>query len=426
MGKTLFPYQQAIVDKENKTSSNLFMSMGTGKTVTSLALFKKWKRPKILIICLVSKLLDWKEDLLDECGVEATILDKGSAKNMKLVEENRDAYIVNFESAWRCYNLLDWVDDDTYVLIDESHNIKTPTSKIGKFCNQLKDKTNYKCILTGTPQSKGYIDYYNQLKFTGTLNMSYKEFCNRYCVYEKMQFNGFPFNKLVGYKNTEELSELIKRECVFYDRKVDDDLVPSEIDVKLQMPTNYKSYKRNRVYKDVASDSASRLFVDLRTLCSGHIQTYLVNDIKIQWLKDLLTDLNKRVVIFYNFNCERDDIIELLTKLKIPYSEYNGRCKDLTNFKNEENGVAVCQYLSASTGLNDLVASYICVMYSPTLNYTDWAQAKKRIDRIGQTKKPLYYNLYCMGTVEEKILNTLKSGKDFDNEMFNDYLLTNQ
>ena len=62
-------------------------------------------------------------------------------------------------------------------------------------------------------------------------------------------------------------------------------------------------------------------------------------------------------------------------------------------------------------------------MYSPPLNYTDWIQAKKRIDRIGQTKKPLYYNLYCKDTVEENILDTMKKGLDFDNNMINDYLL---
>lgn len=423
--KKLFEYQEKIVKNANKDGNALFMQMGTGKTVTSLALFKKSACKKLLVLCLVSKLNDWVDDIKSECNLDATLLNKGSKKNMEMIAENNDVYVINFESAWRAFTLLDWVDEDTFVLIDESHKIKTHTSKIGKFCEKLRKLTPHKVILTGTPQSKGYIDYYHQLKFVDILDISYKDFCKRYCVYEQMRFNGYPFNKLVGYQNTEELEKLIQDECVFYDRKVDDDMVPTDIDVKIPLPSNYKSYKRVRVYKDVAADSASRLFVDLRTLCSGHIQTYKTNENKIQWLKDLLEDLNQRVVIFYNFNVERDDIVELCKSLNIPYSEYNGREKDLTNFKENENGVAICQYISASTGLNDLVASYICVMYSPTLNYSDWAQARKRIDRIGQTKKPLYYNLYCVGSVEEKILDTVKSGKDFDDKMFENYLLTN-
>ena len=169
---------------------------------------------------------------------------------------------------------------------------------------------------------------------------------------------------------------------------------------------------------------AGKLFVGLRTLCSGFLGTHKIHDTRLQWLSDLVEDLNDRVVIFYNLNVERDAIIELLTKLEIPYSEYNGRCKDLRVFKNNQNGVAVCQYMSASTGLNDLVCSHICVMYSLPLNYIDYRQAQKRIDRIGQTVKPLYYNLYCKGTVEEKIYDALKQGMSFDDEMF-DYYMNN-
>jgi len=160
----------------------------------------------------------------------------------------------------------------------------------------------------------------------------------------------------------------------------------------------------------------------LRKICSGNIDDYIVDTQKIDWLKDFLEDLNQRVVIFYNFNFERDRIINLLQQMKIPISQYNGNVKDLTNFKENENGVVLCQYISASLGLNDLVSSNICVMYSPSLNYTDYIQSKKRIDRIGQTKKPLFYNLYCKGTVEEKILKTIKQGKNFDDKMFENYL----
>ena len=56
MSKILFDYQQEIVDRErNKKSHALFMDMGTGKTVTSLALFKNSEQPKLLILCIVSK-----------------------------------------------------------------------------------------------------------------------------------------------------------------------------------------------------------------------------------------------------------------------------------------------------------------------------------------------------------------------------------
>ena len=135
-----------------------------------------------------------------------------------------------------------------------------------------------------------------------------------------------------------------------------------------------------------------------------------------------MKNLNFRLVIFYNFNFEKDKIITLMEKLNLPCSQFNGAVKDLSNFNKYDNGVVLCQYQSASLGLNDLVKSNVCILFSPSLNYTDYTQSKKRIDRIGQTKKPLFYNLYCKDTIEEKILKTIKKGQDFDKKMFDKYI----
>ena len=422
--KKPYIYQNDIVNSQTKDSSALFMDMGTGKTLTSLMLFNKSKQPKILVVCILSKLQDWQDDLLSESDTKAIILNKGSKKNTELLHlADTNAFIINFESAWRIKDLLQWVDNDTYVILDESHKIKSTKSKIGKFCQKLKNKTKTKCILTGTPQSKGYIDYYNQLSFIDVLNVPFKIFNEAYCVYDVQQYNGFPFKKLVGYKNTKVLDKIINDNCVFFKRDLNNEQIPVEVDVKFNSPSKYTYFKKVRIYEDYIADNASKLFVTLRKLCSGNIDKYEVDSQKIKWLAELCEDLSYRLVIFYNFNFERDRIITLMKKLNIPYSQYNGMEKNLDNFEKYENGVAICQYMSASLGINNLVKSNICVMYSPPLNYTDYIQSKKRIDRIGQTKKPLFYNLYCKGTVEEKILKTIKKGIDFDLKMFDAYII---
>lgn len=423
MKTKLFDYQQAIVDKEKHNKGvALFLDMGCGKTLTSLALVEQWNKPKLLVICILSKLNDWQEEIKKELNRDAIILNKGTTKNKQLLSQNNDTYIVNFESAWRLTELLKWVDKDTAIIIDESHKIKSVNSKIGKFCAKLKSRTKTKCILTGTPQSKGYIDYYNQLSFIDVITMPYKMFTETFCVYELRQFSGYPFKELVGYKNTRILDRMIKEHCVFFKRDVDNEQIPMEIDIKFDTPKEYKKFKKIRIYEDYIADNSSKLFVTCRKMCSGFIDDYVVDKQKITWLRELCEDLTFRLVIFYNFNCERDSIVRLMQELKIPYSLYNGSEKDLTNFDKYENGVAICQYMSASLGLNNLVKSNVCIMYSPSTNYTDYIQSKKRIDRIGQTKKPLFYNLYCKGTVEEKILETIKNGSNFDDRMFENYL----
>lgn len=423
MKTKLFDYQQAIVDKEKHNKGvALFLDMGCGKTVTSLAIAEQWNNPKLLIICIISKLNDWQEDAKKELNRNAIILNKGTTKNKQALSQNNDTYVINFESAWRLPELLKWVDKSTTIIVDESHKIKSVKSKIGKFMIKLGKCTQYKMILTGTPQAKGYIDYYNQLSFIDVMKMPYKLFTDTFCVFDTQNFNGFPIKQLIGYKNTRVLDRMIKENCVFFKRDINNEQIPTEIDVKFDKPKKYDYFKKVRIYEDYVADNSSKLFVTLRKICSGNIDDYIVDTQKIDWLKDFLEDLNQRVVIFYNFNFERDRIINLLQQMKIPISQYNGNVKDLTEFKENENGVVLCQYISASLGLNDLVSSNICIMYSPSLNYTDYIQSKKRIDRIGQTKKPLFYNLYCKGTVEEKILKTIKQGKNFDDKMFESYL----
>ena len=252
--------------------------------------------------------------------------------------------------------------------------------------------------------------------------MPYKIFTDTFCVYETKQFSGYPFKQLIGYKNTKILDRTIKDNCVFFKRDINNDQIPTEVDIKFNKPKVYDKFKKIRIYEDYVADNSSKMFVSCRKMCSGFIDEYVVDDQKINWLKDFCEDLSFPLVIFYNFNCERDRIVRLMQDLKIPYSLYNGTSKDLSAFEHNDNGVAICQYMSASLGLNNLVKSNVCIMYSPPLNYTDYVQSKKRIDRIGQTKKPLFYNLYCKGTVEEKILQTLKTGMDFDLKMFEDYL----
>jgi len=425
----LYPYQKRIVDKQLKPSSALFMDMGTGKTITSLALFEKSNLNKMLIICLVSKLYDWKEEVETYFqDLNVVILNRGTKVNTTILEDDSiDVIICNYESVWRLdKTILNVINDEWYVIVDESHKIKNTKSKIGKFMRKLSTKTSHKCILTGTPQNNGYLDYYNQLSFIDLFKMSEKEFRKDYCVFELKEIGGKYFQDLVGYKNYNELDEQINRNCVFFKRDIDEEMIPSHIVEKIKKHASIDKFKRDRVFEDIIADNSMTLRLYLRQLCSGFISNTKISEEKIKWLSDFFDSYDERVVVFVNFNMEVKMVAELCKTLKRPYSIYNGAYKDLTNFKKEQNGVAICNYASAATGLNDLVVSNVCVMYSPPEDYILFTQAKKRIDRIGQTKKPLYYYLQNQNSVEVAIYKALNSGQNFDDRMFDNYLLNNE
>lgn len=424
----LYDYQKKIVDSRDFYESHaLFMDMGTGKTITSLALFEQSGLKKILIVCIVSKKQDWCDELKNLTGIEATILDKGTAKNKELLKNKSNAYIVNYESCWRLdKDLLNLIDEDWFIILDESHKIKNTKSKIGKFMNKLRTKTYAKCILTGTPQNQGYIDYYNQLRFIDIFMMSEVEFKRRFCEFELTTFNGRYVNQLIGYKDVQELDRIINENCIFFKRDIDNDMIPTDITINIEKHKSYDKFRKDKVFEDVIGDSMSAHRMGLKQLCSGFIKDIKIHNNKEIWLKDFLDNYNERVVIFYNFNMELDSIKNICEELKKPYSVYNGSEKNLDNFKKYNDGVAICNYGSASLGLNDLVLSNVCVMYSPTEDYINFTQSKKRIDRLGQTKKPLFYYLQTKNSIEGAIYRSLKNGKSFDDKLFEKYLSENE
>lgn len=420
----LLDYQQKLLDERYQDSMALFMDMGTGKTYMGAGAFQRSGCQKLVIICLVSKINDWAELLADDMGYNVAKLNRGRKRNLESMDD-AEVLIISFESAWRLTQLLEWVDGGTYIIVDESHKMKSPKSKIGKFMLKLGKRTRHKVILTGTPQSKGYIDYYTQLTFLDALGgMSLKAFENRYCVMREMWYGGrFPVSEIAGYQNTEELDEIIGNKAIFYQRIGGE--VPQESTVKFKVNPRYKLIKRERVYtkKDGSMklyDSKGSLYMGLRMASSGIVMGEIVSDDRLNWVRDFVESYDKRIVIFYNFNQERDALYEVLKDY--PVSEYSGMVKNLDKFLTNERGIVLANYGSASTGINDLVVSSMVIMYSPPSNFIDFAQAKKRIDRIGQEGVPMYYYLMSEGSVEVPIYKTLMEGQDFDDRLFEKYL----
>lgn len=428
----LFDYQRKIVHEKYEDSKALFMQMGTGKTFVSMGMYLKSGCRKLLVVCLATKVNDWVRDLEKEIDLAPRGLNKTRKKNLESIQPENDTLVVSFESSWRLANeLLKWVDEDTYIIVDESHKIKNPSSKVGKFAQKLGKKTSFKTILTGTPQSRGYIDYYNQFYFLGYLQMNQTAFKKRYTITEIMQFGTGPmFEEIVAYKNTDELDEMIHSHSVYYDRELSDAEIPTEMTVNIPRYPKYRKISKDKVYEfkdgslEIYDSLGARMMLE-RQLASGYISKNgnleVLDSTKITWTRDFLEGYSGRVVIFYNYNAELNQLRELMEKLKRPYSEYNGTNKDLSNFQGHEDGVVLANYGSASTGINDLVIAHTMIMYSLTTSYIDFEQAKKRIDRLGQTKKPMFYYLIMEGTIDSSIWNNLMEGKDFDERMFEEH-----
>ena len=435
----LYDYQRKIVDDlKDLDVSALFMDVGTGKSITSLALYEQKlitnKCNKLLIVCLCAKINEWKHDCEKWFPFSKTIVLDNKPKNKKDFEKNDyDIAIINFEKTWRNEDLLR-LNEKCYVIIDESHKIKESTTKVGKFMQKLGLLTRYKTILTATPMGNGYIDLYNQLYFLGLLDISVSRFKEKYCIEKLVYFPGMkPFRKITGYLHTDYLDCLVNKYARYYERKISDDLVPSEIVIPFKLDKQYHKIAKERVYKDISLDKVSSKRIGLKALCSGTLigntlvdingdlhREYQLNTDKIDWVKSFLEDFQERVVIFYNYNHQREQLYEMITKLKRPCARYCGEYKEEDIFNDNENAVILVHYKSGSTGIDWLKKSYISIFYSLPDSYIDFEQAKGRTNRVGQTKKPLYYLLVAKGknSADEMNYDNLMNGEDFNDEWF--------
>lgn len=435
----LYNYQKNIVnDLKDFDSCALFMDVGTGKSITSLAMYEQKvlqkKCNKLLIICLCAKLQEWKEDCEKWFPFSKTIILDGKKKNKQMFDRGEyDIAIINFERTWRNNDLF-MLDKNFYIIIDESHRIKESTTKVGKFMKQLGMLTPYKCILTATPMGNGYIDLYNQLYFLGLMDMSLDLFKEKFCYEQLVFFPGMkPFKKIVGYKNTDYLDLLVNKYARYYERKIDDSLVPSEIVVPFELDKNYSRIARERVYEDIVLNKISSKRIGLKSLCSGTLigkallgngeeakREYQLNTDKLDWVKTFLEDFKERVVIFYMYDHQRDQLYNMITKMKRPCARYCSAFKEEDVFNKNDNAVVLVQYKSGSTGIDWLKQAYISIFYCLPDSYIEFYQAKGRLNRVGQTKKPIYYLLVTKGKQSADYINylALKSNQDFNDEWF--------
>ena len=450
MKTKLYDYQKQAADDiycrmaENEIrGAYLGFETGTGKTVTSLSvadqLYKNNMIKGLVVICPVSKVDDWNKDIKDE------------------VPDIEMTFVSSFQSAWREKNAakieLICKMVDTLIIVDEGHKMKTYDSKQSKFIQNLCDKyTPYALVLSATPQNKKYIDLYPQYKSLGSkvFNVKAKDFKKDYCI-EAANYNlvyagkaRFPFNEIVGYKHMDIMDKEVAN-YTYYKKYESTYERPIEIIQTFKMTSDMKYFKEKKVWPrmDEKALQHALMFGDIedidtefilanrpalhhiymRESCSGFIKdSYLKDNPKLQWLKDFLEGNEGRVVVFTNFIAETVLINRLCMEMKRNSCIYDGANKDLTKWNEHDDCVAIVNVVAGGAGINDFIKTNIAIYFSPPENYIDFTQSKGRLDRIGQTKQPVYYYLQVTGSIEPQIYRSLAEGKDFDDKMFESWI----
>ncbi|AUJ74212.1 helicase SNF2 [Staphylococcus epidermidis] len=406
----LFPHQErALEQTEQFNNVAYYLDMGLGKTFVGSEKLWELNSPYNLVICQKSKLEDWyqhfKEYYSDDYKV--ILFDR---EKLEYIEEN-SILIINYEKAIVRPELKK-IRNFT-LLLDESQYIKNPKSQRTKLImNELKPSNVI--LLSGTPIDGKYEELLTQINLLGW-KIKEKMFLSHY-TYREWDEKEMKY-KIVGYKNIDRLKRKLRNYgCVFMKTEEVFDLPKqTNIFLKPKKTKEYDEFIREGIVqlkdRKLIAETASVGTMNARLLCTAFNQN------KLSMLKDLLESTEDRLIIFYQYNLEKEAIENVVKELNKPISYINGDLVDKNAYENKKSSITLVQYQSGSFGHNLQKANKIIFFGLPN-RVSFFEQSRKRTHRIGQERPCFYYYMLTLGTYEWKNYQTLVDGKDYNDELF--------
>jgi SNF2 family DNA or RNA helicase len=368
-----------------------------------------------LVVCQKSKIDDWIQHF--NTYYDFVVFDLSKPKEYKQYFECIADLIpcigvINYELTFRRKELTQLFNFT--LVLDESSLINNERAKRSKFILKLKAKNVI--LLSGSLCGGKYEKLYSQLKLLG-MKMTKTAFYNTYVEYHYEDYLNFPLLVIDGYKNVDRLKNKMREYgCNFLKTEEVLDL-PEQIftEVKVKASPQYKKFKKDRVVDvddtTLVGDNTLTKMLYERQLCGVYSKA------KLDAFKDLVESTEDRLIVFYNFTKEMEQMREIVDKLERPVSVVSGQIKELTNYEIYSNSVTFIQYQAGAMGLN-LQKSNKIIYCSPPLSSELYEQSKKRTNRIGQKRTCYYYNLIVTNSIEEKIYETLAMRCDYTNKLF--------
>lgn len=427
----------------------LLMEMGCGKSLTGIgiagALFQFGRIRRALIVCPLSIVGVWQQEFerFADFPYELTILKGSSAKKKEMLSVIPDTglqvVVVNYESAWRIQDALEEFGAEL-IIADEGHKIKEARTAQAKCLHYLGDRAQYKLLLTGTLITNHELDAFSQYRYLNrkVFGDSFYRFRN---TYFDMVGYGNHIPKFRSYMQEDFLQKMhsiafrvTKDECLDLPEIIEE---VREIELEPKAMKMYQEIEKES-YTELQNSEVSAVNVltkllRLSQLTGGHLtdddgDCNAVSTAKLAALEDIVDSMmaeNKKLVIMARFVPEMNDIQEMLEKKGIGYAAVRGGVKDraeeIRRFQEDSDCmVFIGQIAAAGLGIT-LTAASTMVFYSMDYSMSNFEQAKARIHRVSQKNDCLYIYLIAKGTVDRKVLKSLRNKVDLAKLLVDDY-----
>jgi SNF2 family DNA or RNA helicase len=336
----------------------------------------------------------------------------------------------------------------TIIGIDESTTIKNPMAKRTRAIIELGLKCKFKRILTGSPVTKSPLDLFSQCYFLSPFLLGHESFYTfktRYAITKQVNVSGRMVHLVVGYRNLPELSEKVKP---FSYRVLKDDCLdlPKKTYMKriVQLTDEqkrvYKTMKEKAIAflngKMVSTAAVITQLMRLHQITCGHFKSDDgdVQDVKsnrLSELMDVLEEVEGKAVIWAHYRYDIEKIVEAIIK---EYGEnsvvtYYGdtstedRQKAIKKIQDPNSPVRFIVGTPQTGGYGiTLTGASTMIYYSNGYDLEKRQQSEARIDRIGQEKPMTYIDIIAEGTVDDKIVQSLRKKVNIATEIMGEEL----
>ena len=394
---------------------------GYGKTLETIAWIKYlWNisinknNNDILILCPKSVIETWHNQLKKYWPSYLTDCNWWITNYEQLY--NKDNYDIAMHRNW------------DFVVLDESHKIKSMKSKINGIVFDLNAK--HKACLTGTPVKNRPQDLAAQLKWLDPYSITnFTDFQFTFCELKNNGFGRVPIGLTKNKTMVENLQNLLDCYCIG-GKEHNANLInkPEYIKIRLKMDPKVKSlyHKVEGEYdeelqqkvidteylleKGIKVSSAVESAVRRQQLASNpQLFDDKLSNVKFEWIMDWLDGTDEKVIIFSKFAKTIEKLDELLRKNKYSVATVKqamspaARQATYNQWKQSKQVLLTTFGLTKEgvDGLQDYCNYMIFIDREWTASVNE--QAEKRINRLGQTKQPIFYILQCMGTIDIRI-----------------------
>ena len=332
--------------------------------------------------------------------------------------------------------------------VDESTTIKNPDAKRTKSICDLGLASRYNRILTGSPVTKSPLDLFKQCEFLQPELLgfsSYYAFRSRFAKLKTMNYGGKSFQLVTGYKNLDELAEIIKpfserilkKECLDLPPKT---YIKRTIQLSTEQQKLYNQMKRMAIAelhgKTMTTATALVQLMRLQQITCGHFKADdgSVKQIKNNRISELLSVLDEvegKAIIWCHWRHDIQNVVAAITKEYGPRSvvTYYGdttseqRQKAIKEIQNKNGEVRFLVGTPQTGGYGiTLTEANTMIYFSNGYDLEKRTQSEARIDRIGQTRSMTYVDIIAEKTVDEKIVKALRKKIDIASQIMGEKL----